>query len=492
MQTKFTKIVATVGPSSRDYETIYNLMQTGTDVFRLNFSHGIHADHKLSVDLIRKACRKTKKHAAIFQDLQGPKIRVGQIENDKIELIEGKEFIITTKPMIGKENRVSIDYPSLHMEAKPGNRILLDDGLLELEVKKIQGQEIITAVINGGILKPRKGVNLPHIDLKNLSAITEKDRKDLSFAFEHNLDYVALSFVRNPGDIRELRELMQKEYKATLPIIAKIEKPEAMVHLEEIIQEADAVMVARGDLGVETSAEDVPVMQKQIIRLCNRLGKPVITATQMLESMIQNPRPTRAEANDVANAILDGTDAVMLSGETAAGKYPVETVDTMRKICLKMESSVSFQRAIFKNHINKQEMIQGLDLGDALASKTKDPAEAVGFAAINLAHQMDSRYIVCFTHSGGTANMISRFRPDMPIVAFSPLLTTVRKLSLVWGVISLEISEVSSVDDLLEGAAYALQYENMVEEGDSIVITAGVPVGKPGKTNMIKVVTIEK
>jgi len=491
MPIKFTKIVSTIGPASRNEKTINALMQSGADVFRLNFSHGNHEDHKLSVNLIRKACRKNKKHAAIFQDLQGPKIRVGQIENDRIEIKDGEEFIITTQTVVGKNNRVSIDYPSLHLEAKPGNRILLDDGLLELEVKEIKDQDIITTVINGGILKPRKGVNLPHINLKNLSAITEKDRKDLGFAFEYNLDYVALSFVRHPDDIRELRNIMQKEHGGILPIISKIEKPEAMTHLEEIVKESDAVMVARGDLGVETSAEDVPVMQKQIIRLCNRLGKPVITATQMLESMIQNPRPTRAEANDVANAILDGSDAVMLSGETAAGKYPVEAVDTMRKICLKMESSVSFQRAIFKNHINKEEMVQAFGLVDSLASKTNDPAEAVGFAAIKLAHQMDSRFIVCFTHSGGTAKMISRFRPDMPIIAFSPLLATTRKLSLVWGVIPMEIAEVNSVDDLLDGAAYALQYENMVNTGDSIVITAGVPVGKPGKTNMIKVVTIE-
>jgi pyruvate kinase len=320
-------------------------------------------------------------------------------------------------------------------------------------------------------------VNLPHIPL-SISALTDKDRKDLQFAFENDLDYVALSFVRHAKDISELLDLMKKTYGRRIPVIAKIEKPEALKELDNIIDASDAVMVARGDLGVETSPQEVPIIQKNIIRKCNIAGKPVITATQMLESMVVNPRPTRAEANDVANAILDGSDAVMLSSETAAGKYPVEAVKMMRSIASEVESSYIFR---------KNETIAHRELVLRTRQKTE---EAVSHATIELAEKIGAKYIVTFTHSGGTARNISKYRPLVPVIAFSPIASTVRRLSLVWGVRAYELGAVSSADELLDGAAEVLKFKNMVAEKDHIVVTAGVPVGVPGSTNMIKVVTI--
>lgn len=481
---KFTKIVATIGPASRNPEVIRELLDHGADVVRLNFSHGTFADHQQSVDMVRAAAKELDRPVAIFQDLQGPKIRVGKLSAEYIELEEGEEFILTTEDIVGGvvdgRKIVSIDYKNLHEEAKAGNRILLDDGLFELLVEKIEGKEIFTRVINGGKLKPRKGVNFPHIKL-SISAITEKDRADLRFAFENELDYVALSFVRDAADVRELIDLMLREYGKKIPIIAKIEKPEAFSDIDNIIEVADAIMVARGDLGVETSPQEVPVIQKMIIRKCNMSGKPVITATQMLESMVQNPRPTRAEANDVANAIMDGTDAVMLSAETASGKYPVEAVEMMSKIALEVEASPVFERLIIHNSMTDEEVNR----------KTRENAEeATSFATIELAEKIGAKFIVTFTHSGNTAKKVSKYRPNIPIIAFSPIKPTVRRLALVWGVIPMELGRVSNVDELLDGAAEVLKFKKLMTPGDFVVITAGVPVGVSGSTNMIKVVQI--
>lgn len=480
----FSKIVATLGPASYTEPVITSLIREGADVIRLNFSHGTWDVHEGALNTARKSAAGLEKPLAVFQDLQGPKIRIGQIDGDKMELVEGDEFVLTVRNIAGGtvngKKTASIDHTTLAEEASKGNRILIDDGLIELRVEKIEGTEIITSVVNGGILKPRKGVNLPHIPL-SISALTDKDRKDLNFAFEHDLDYVALSFVRHAKDISELLDLMKKTYGRRIPVISKIEKPEALRELDNIIDASDAVMVARGDLGVETSPQEVPIIQKNIIHKCNLAGKPVITATQMLESMVNNPRPTRAEANDVANAILDGTDAVMLSSETAAGKYPVEAVKMMRSIASEVESSFIFRKNGLHDTIAHRELVK------CTREKTE---EAVSFATIELAEKVNAKYIVSFTHSGGTARNISKFRPLNPVIAFSPVAATVRRLALVWGVRPIELGAVNSADELLDGAAEVLKFKGMVAARDTIVVTAGVPVGTPGSTNMIKVVTI--
>ncbi len=483
MAVKFTKIVATIGPSSQSPEIIRGLMDAGTDVFRLNFSHGTYEDHLQTLSNIR-GIKDSDKTTAVFQDLQGPKIRVGPISGDALVLADGEILALEPSVINGGVysgiKKVSIDYPNLSHETSAGDRILLDDGLLELRVEKIENGSILTTVVHGGILKPHKGVNLPNIKL-SITALTEKDRNDLKFAFKNDLDFVALSFVRKSGDIRELADLMLREYKGRIPVIAKIEKPEAIGDLDNIIDISDAIMVARGDLGVETSPQEVPMMQKEIIRKANAAGKPVITATQMLESMVNNPRPTRAEANDVANAILDGSDAVMLSAETAAGRYPVESVKMMKSIALEVEKSLVFKNTVFQKHINY----------DYLKKITyEDPEEAVSFATIELSDKIGARFIATFTRSGATARKIAKYRPIIPIVAISPVPSTVRRLSLSWGVTPFELGNVSSVDEMLDGAAEVLKFKGLVKEGDFIVITAGVPVMVSGSTNLIKVVKI--
>lgn len=482
MKHRFTKIVATIGPSSRNEYVLKQMIQAGVDVFRLNFSHGTHDDHRKSINLVRQLSSELNKPLALLQDLQGPKIRIGEIENGEAELVEGQNFIIATEPCMGTSEKVSIDYPNLHSETQAGHRILIDDGLIGLEVIRIQGTDIHTRVIEGGTIKPRKGVNLPHIKLQHLASFTEKDKADLRLAFEHDLDFVALSFVRDAKDVKDLMDYMEYEFGKTIPIIAKIEKPEAVKDIDEIIKQSEAIMVARGDLGVETSPEEVPEIQKTIIRKCNLAGRPVITATQMLESMIQNPRPTRAEAGDVANAILDGTSAVMLSGETAAGKYPILAVEMMNKIALQTESSLQFQRLVLGQRLNHEEI---------QAKRKMSSTEAIGIAAKELSMEVKASYIVCFTHSGGSARLIAKYRPPVPIVGYSPMKAAVRRLCLMWGIIPVLTGEVATIDELLDSAPLALLENGMVTTGDSIVVTAGVPVGKPGYTNMIKIIEIE-
>ncbi|MGC8764408.1 MAG: pyruvate kinase [Brevinematia bacterium] len=481
---KFTKIVATIGPVSSDEKTIKAFILEGTDVFRLNFSHGSLEDHISSLEIIRRTSEELNRPVAVFQDLQGPKIRINEIENKMMELSEGDELIITTDKITGGnidgKKMVSIDYDNLHNEIFAGARILIDDGLIELKVKRVDGKNIHTDVIDGGILKERKGVNLPHVKLK-ISSLTSKDVRDIKFAFENEIEYVALSFVRNSADVKELKDLMYKEYFKIIPVIAKIEKPEAVLDIDNIIDVADAIMVARGDLGVETSPQEVPVLQKKIIRKSNLAGKPVITATQMLESMINNPRPTRAEAADIANAILDGTDALMLSGETAVGKYPVEAVRIMKEIAKYVEESAIFKSVELKRNLTEEELIE---------ITRSNIEEATTFATIEVAEKICAKYITCFTNSGNTAKMISKYRPLIPNIAFTPHKSTARRLSLVWGVTPIEIGFVKSVDELLEGASELLRFKKIVKEGDFIVITAGVPVGVTGSTNMIKVVKI--
>ncbi len=483
---KFTKIVATLGPGSRNLETVDGLLREGADVIRLNFSHGSHEDHALSVQRVREAAQKFNRHIAIFQDLQGPKIRLGALDGEFLDVAAGETLVLTTADLVGGLHdgvkKIAIDYSGLHEEIYPGARILIDDGLFELTVDRIEGQEIFTRVLNGGRLKPRKGVNLPNIKLK-ISAITDKDRRDLQFAYDHGLDYVALSFVRDADDVKELIEVMLTTHGRKIPIIAKIEKPEAFRHIEGIIAVADTIMVARGDLGVETSPQDVPLMQKAIIRQCNIAGKPVITATQMLESMIGNPRPTRAEANDVANAILDGTDAVMLSAETAVGQYPLEAVRMMTAIARNVEASDIF-KALMRNNVLTQE--------ELLAKACRRIEDAVHFATTDLAEKVCARYLVGFTHSGASIFGLAKFRPSMPLIAFSANPATLRKLALAWGVTPLRLGAVNTVDELLGSATEFLLNKGMVREGEIVVFSAGVPVGVSGGTNMIKVVKVRR
>ncbi|MCF7928904.1 MAG: pyruvate kinase [Spirochaetales bacterium] len=508
-----TKIVSTIGPSSRNLRTISSLIADGTNVFRLNFSHGSADDHQTSVDLIREAAAEQNATVAIFQDLQGPKIRLGTIQGGEAYLETGSSFTITTEACEGDQNRASIDYPVLHQETKPGNKILIDDGLVALSVESVERRNIHTRVESGGTIKSRKGVNLPHITLRGITSFTEKDQNDLAFAFENNLEFVALSFVRSAQDVLSLKDHMLRSFGRTIPIIAKIEKPEALQDITRIINNSEAIMVARGDLGVETSTEEVPVIQKNIIRACNLGGIPVITATQMLESMITNSRPTRAEAGDVANAILDGTSAVMLSGETAAGAYPVESVRTIRRIIAYTENSSHFRRVLANRRYLEGEGeppagpqtppagtqrqpltpgtqtpttgTQGIPAGIA-----EDVPEAVGMAARDLALQLHARYIVCFTHSGGTARLVSKYRPTIPIAALSPVPETTRRLALSWGVFPVLCDELSSVDELFDRATESMQQRPDTKPGDFIIVTAGAPVGSPGKTNMIKVLQL--
>ena len=476
------KIIATIGPASRDASTIKRIIEAGARVIRLNFSHGSFEDHGKTVQWARKASEELKIPIAIFQDLQGPKIRIGSLEVDSFEVSRGEQLRITTQPVTGTRDLISIDYPYLHEEVSLGQRILIDDGIIALRVTAIEDQTILTEVIDGGTIKPRKGVNLPEIALHHLSSYTTKDEDDLAFAFSHNLDFVALSFVRSAKDVMELRACMVRKFGKEIPIISKIEKPEAVTDIDNIIAASSVIMIARGDLGVETSPEEVPVIQKSIIRKCNLAGLPVITATQMLESMITNARPTRAEAGDVANAILDGSSAVMLSGETAAGAYPLKAVEMMKRIISHTEASVDYQRLVIDQRLNRE---------DLEINRQKSTTEAVGLATRELAMEIKAPYIACFTHAGGSARLISKFRPGVPIIGFSPNLQTVQRLALSWGITPIVIPELHSLEELLELAPKYLLYHGFAAAGDTLVITAGVPVGSPGKTNMIKVVEVQ-
>ena len=479
----YTKIVATIGPASESYEMIRAIIEGGARVIRLNFSHGSAEEQQVRVDRARKASQELGIPVAIFQDLQGPKIRIGNLSEPFFTLAAGDSMTLTTESCIGSRDRVSIDYPYLHQEITTGSRILIDDGLIALTVEGIDGNDIRCTTVEGGILKPRKGVNLPGVPLKALSSFTEKDERDLDFAFANHLDYVALSFVRSAEDTAALRALMLKKYGKEIPIISKIEKPEAVEDLDRIISHSSVIMVARGDLGVEMYPEEVPLVQKKIIRACHTAGIPVITATQMLESMMAHPRPTRAETNDVANAVLDGTSAVMLSGETAAGKFPLQAVKIMQRIIQHTEQSAEFKRLVLDQGLNREHV--------QLSSK-RTITDAVGLATRELAAAIGARKIACFTHSGSTARKIAKFRPQTPIIAFSPLEATVTRLALSWGITPIKIDDLQSVDELLEYAPRYLQEHHLAQGGDGVVITAGVPVGKAGMTNMIKVVQLDQ
>ncbi len=463
------KIVSTLGPASSSAAMLEQLIAAGVNVFRLNFSHGSQQDHIDLVYRIRQVEKKLNCPVAILQDLQGPKIRVGKLVEEPILLKSGGKLTITTQDLMGNADRVSTTYEHLPHDVKPSDRILIDDGNIELVVRDVQGVDVVCEIVVGGLLKSNKGINLPGVQV-SAPSLTAKDRKDLEVGMALDVDFVALSFVRKPEDVNEVKHIIKRAGK-DIPVIAKLERAEAVAQLESILAVADGVMVARGDLGVEMSPEEVPVIQKRIITAANRAGVLVITATQMLESMTENPRPTRAEASDVANAIFDGTDAVMLSGETAVGKYPVRTVEMMARIVETAEDSMQVDMAFFQ------------------ARKSDEPLsfpDAIGQAAAAVSVAVAPKAIVAFTQSGSTARLISKRRPKSPIIAFTPSERIWRRLCLCWGTDSRLIEIMDDTDRLMAEVEARLLVEGSVRLGDTLVILAGAPITARAETNLLK------
>jgi pyruvate kinase len=466
-----TKIVCTIGPASREPAMLAALIEAGMDVARLNFSHGEQAFHAETIVRIRAASVAAGKPIAILGDLQGPKLRVGVMQEGGVPIAEGETLVLTTEHITGAPGRVPVQYELLPEVVEAGDRILIDDGLLELVVTVVAGPEITTRVVTGGILNSNKGLNLPRAAL-SIPAITEKDREDLAFAIEQGLDWIALSFVRTADEVLDLKGYIRtlSAFGHQTPVMAKIEKPEAIQNIDAIIDAADGVMVARGDLGIEMSPEDVPMLQKMIVARCNARGKPVVTATQMLDSMIRNPRPTRAEASDVANAILDGSDAIMLSGETASGKYPLESVRTMVRIAAVVE---------------QEQCAKCTGRLDAEPGRTF--AEAVAHASVETAIDLSATAIVAPSMSGHTARTISKFRPPCPIVAVTPSPFVQRELCIFWGVYPLLSHRAATTDAVINDAVEKAQQAGFVGEGDVVVVTGGSVEGAGNTTNLMKV-----
>jgi pyruvate kinase len=465
-----TKIVGTIGPASESVEQLKQLFHAGLNVTRLNFSHGDFEEHGNRIKNIRQAMAEAGKIVAILLDTKGPEIRTGKMKEEPIDLVEGETLILTTEQLEGTTEKISVTYEGLIHDVSPGSRILIDDGLIEVKVEKVEGNEIITRICNGGQLKSKKGVNVPGVSI-NLPGITEKDANDIRFGLEQGIDFIAASFVRKATDVLEIRRILEENDKTDVQIIAKIENQEGVDNIDEILQVADGIMVARGDLGVEVPAEDVPFFQKMMIKKCNELGKPVITATQMLDSMQRNPRPTRAEVGDVANAILDGTDAVMLSGETAAGKYPVESVRTMARIAERTEEAIQYRELLHQRSVERQETI----------------TDAISQAVSNAALDLDAAAILTPTESGYTARMVSKYRPKAPIIAVTPDEKMLRRLQLVWGVYPIHAEMANSTDEMLELSVDTAMKSKMIKHGDLVIITAGVPVRESGTTNLMKI-----
>ncbi len=467
---KHTKIIATIGPASSE-ETILNaLIDAGVSVFRLNFSHGDLENKALLIERIRRVSRQRQQAVAILGDLQGPKIRVGLLKEGAMTLTPGKEVVITSREVMGDAGLIPTVYKDLPQDVSPGDQILLDDGLMELEVLAVQGEDVRCRVLFGGLLKDRKGINLPGVAV-SAPSLTEKDKQDLQFCVDQEIDYLALSFVRRAADVLELKSLLQQRGSA-LKVISKIEKPEAVENFDSILAVSDGVMVARGDLGVEISPEKVPLIQKEIIRKCNKAGKPVITATQMLESMINNPRPTRAETSDVANAILDGTDAIMLSAETASGQYPLEAVQLMDSVARDVEKNA----LIAPNKFQSLEDMQAVHL-----------SEAIGQAACRIAQCVGAKAILAFTQTGNTAALVAKYRPTMPIYAVTPSRSVRRYLALYSGVRSLRVDIQGNTEAQIRLVEKSVLDAGVLQPGDLVVITMGSPISDPGTTNLLKV-----
>ncbi|MCL2426435.1 MAG: pyruvate kinase [Oscillospiraceae bacterium] len=467
-----TKIVATLGPASESPEVLRALIAAGLDVARFNFSHGDHEEQKARLNQTRKICEETGAVIAYLADTKGPEIRLGLFENGEAELVAGNTFILTTDKIVGNSSRVTVSYPDLPAEVSTGSRILLDDGLIELIVESTSGKNITTRVSNGGIISDRKGVNVPGVSLK-LPYICAKDRLDLRFMVENEFDMIAASFVRSARDINEIRdELNRINRNNKIKIIAKIENAEGVNNIDAILEVCDGIMIARGDLGVEVEYEELPILQKDLIKRTLRQGKAVITATQMLESMVKNPRPTRAEASDVANAIYDGTSAIMLSGETAVGKFPVQSLKTMSKIAERIEKAIDYRKRFHQGEYNMSET---------------SITNAISHATVTTSHDLRVAAILTVSLSGNTAQNVSKFRPICPIIACTPDPVVQRQLKLNWGILPLLSREETDSTAVFTHAIDVAMKAGYIKEGELVVITAGVPVGHSGTTNLIKV-----
>ena len=473
----FVKIVCTIGPASENYETLKSMAEAGMNVARLNFSHGDYDGHEKKLKLIRRVERSVKKPIAALLDTKGPEIRTGHMQNGEITLTQGAKIVLVSDdtPFDGTPERIWVNYRLLAQEVTPGQSIFIDDGTLNLEVEKVDGDEVTCKVVVGGPLRNTKGINIPGADI-TMPALSDKDKQDIAWGIQHGMEYLAVSFVKTARDIVEVRKLIQ-EYGSGMKVLAKIETKQAVDNISEIVDVVDGVMVARGDLGVEINTEDVPLVQKKIIEMCRVRGKVVIVATQMLDSMIRNPRPTRAEASDVSNAVLDGTDAVMLSGETASGNYPVQAVATMRRIVDRAERELG----LWGNHKNSEQNIferEGITVPDAVSG-----------AAVLIARQVKAPAILCLSRSGLTAKMISKHRPECPILGLTPSQQTWRELALWWGITPVRLSEMTDVNVAAKEAINICVREKLLPEGELVVITAGIPVGRPGSTNVVEVLT---
>ena len=464
-----TKIVCTIGPASESPETVRALLKAGMNVARLNFSHGTNEEHLARITTLREAAAELDVNLAILLDIQGPKIRVGRLKDGPIELIQGQEYILTVDPYEGDEEKIHVDYPYLNRDLRPGSIIYIDDGLLELRVQEIKGPDVICQVSVGGELSSRKGLSLPGVDV-DLPPITREDAEHIRFGVAHNVDFIAASFVRRAEHVEAVRKII-REAGGNQQIISKIESNAGLRNIDEILAASDGIMVARGDLGVEISTEEVPLAQKMLIRKCNLAGKPVITATQMLDSMMRNPRPTRAEVTDVSTAIFEGTDCVMLSGETAMGKYPVKAVQVMDKIARRMEQVIDYPAIL------KEKMNEGRTAID----------QAVSLAACQVTQDLELGVIICSTSSGATARSISQKRPKATIFATSPNEQVVRQLALSWGVYPVLVEKTTKIEVAVENAIREAKKRNLVDSGDVVTIITGVVIGTAGGTNMLQV-----
>lgn len=469
---KKTKIIATIGPATENKKMMEQLSLAGMDVIRLNFSHGDYKEHLSRINLARNASQKFGKPIAVLQDLCGPKIRIGDFEKESIFLKNGKTFVLTTDNCVGDENKVFINYKNLPKEIKKGAIVLLNDGKNELRVEKISGNKIYCKIIVGGEIKERRGVNFPGSYLK-ISSLTGKDRKDVEFGIKNKVDFMAVSFVRTSDDILELKNILKKSGAEKIKIIAKIETREAIENISAIIEAADAIMVARGDLAVEIGAEQVPILQKMIIKKCNGAGKSTIIATQMLESMIKNPVPTRAEVNDIANAILDGADAIMLSEETTLGKFPLKAVEVMARVAKHTEENFDYEEILKHRHLYLKEI-----------------NDSVSYAVVNAAHDIGAKLIVVLTEHGLTAKMISRYKPKQLILALTPNEKTYNQLALSFGCCPKLMKKISDVLDVINASKQIAVKSKLVKKGDKIIIAAGIPFGKSGGTNLLIAQTI--
>lgn len=467
---KKTKIICTIGPASEDRETLKSMMLAGMNAARLNFSHGTHDEQKRKITLIKELRAELRLPISVILDTKGPEIRTGTFTEKEVELVDGQKFTLTMEDVAGTNEMCSVSYKGLIDDVRPGDQLLIDDGLIGMTIDEIKDGKIVCTVNNGGIVKDYKSINLPGVVVK-LPAITDKDKLDIEFGIKERVDFIAASFVRKASDVEEMRAFLKERNAGYIKIISKIENKEGVDNILEIIAASDMIMVARGDLGVEIPAEQVPMIQKKIIKLCNLEGKPVITATQMMDSMIRNPRPTRAEVADVANAIFDGTDVIMLSGETASGKYPLEAVKKMMDIAISTEDALNYDSILRERNRVKDSSI----------------TNAIGYATCTSSHGLKATAILTPTATGHTAQVVSKFRPRAPIIAFAATDQVARHLSLIWGVTPLLSASVHTEKEVYMDAIETSLKMGYISEGDLIVITAGAPVGVGGMTNMLRI-----